>query len=168
MAMTMTTLVGPKMVLAQSSIDSTIKGLGNTASEAGLIGQGQNAPDLLVIVGNFIQTGLGLLGVAFLLIAIYAGAQMLVGEEAKKLTAARSILVNALIGMVIIFSAYAISSFVIDQVGRSSGVLQGGTSETTTGGFNCFCDSTPFATVDSCSECATLVTCDAGETASCQ
>jgi hypothetical protein len=102
----------------ESAIQGTIKGLGNTASQAGLGGSNSS---LFEVVGSFIQAGLAVVGVIFLLMAIYAGFQLLTSSDPKKLTEVRNILVNAVLGIIIIFSAYAIANFVIQTVLNTSG-----------------------------------------------
>jgi len=71
------------------------------------------------IVGNVIQTVLGLLGIIFLLLIIYGGVIWMTaqGEEAK-VEKAQRIIRNAVIGLIIVISAYAISYFIINAIGQ--------------------------------------------------
>jgi hypothetical protein len=98
-------------------------GLEATAQEAGFVQPGGESTPLLEVVGSFIQAGLGLLGVAFLLMGIFAGWKYLTAQgDAKEAAKGMQILQTAVIGIIIIFSAYAISTFIIGAVLRSTGI----------------------------------------------
>ncbi len=74
-------------------------------------------PDLYSIVGGLIQVALTLVGVLLLIYLIYAGfLWMTAAGDGKKVTEAKEILKNVLIGIVIIFSAYAIANFVLTSL----------------------------------------------------
>lgn len=90
----------------------------------GTIGEGagfDSATDqdtLLTTVGAFINVLLGFLGVIFLILIIYAGLLwMTAGGSEDNVKKATQILLNSVIGLVILLSAYAISQFVIGQIG---------------------------------------------------
>ena len=73
-------------------------------------------------IGRLIQTFLGVLGIVFLLLIIYAGFQwMTAAGDEKKVASAKGILMSAIVGLVIILAAYAISSFVITQLTSAIG-----------------------------------------------
>lgn len=68
-------------------------------------------------VGLLIKTFVGLLGIVFLVLTIYAGFMwMTAAGDSKKVDKAKSILVSAVIGLVICLSAYTITTFVIAQI----------------------------------------------------
>lgn len=68
------------------------------------------------IIGTVIGIILGLLGVIFLVLTVYAGfLWMTSAGDSKKVDTAKSILVTSIIGLVITMSAYAITEFVIIQ-----------------------------------------------------
>ena len=72
---------------------------------------------LPVLIGNIIRTFIGLLGIVFLLLMIYAGYQWLTAQgDSDKVSHAKDLLKNAVIGLIIITAAYAIASFVIGAV----------------------------------------------------
>lgn len=78
---------------------------------------------LLETVGSLINVLLGFLGVIFLILIIYAGLLwMTAGGAEDNVKKAKQILLNSVIGLVILLSAYAISQFVIGQIG---GAVQG-------------------------------------------
>lgn len=73
-------------------------------------------------LGLLINVLLGLLGIIFLVLVIWAGfLWMTAGGDEKKVGKAKSILITAVIGLVILLSAYAISSFVLDQLVSATG-----------------------------------------------
>jgi len=72
---------------------------------------------LTATIGRIIRIGLGFLGVVFMLLALYAGfLWMTAGGNEDQVTKARKWLMNAVIGLIIIFAAYAISAFVVDAI----------------------------------------------------
>lgn len=82
--------------------------------------------DLPTVIGNLIRVAIGLLGVIFLVLTVYAGFLYLTasGDE-EKVTHAKETLKRGVIGIVIISAAYAIATFVI-------GALTATTSATST------------------------------------
>lgn len=81
-------------------------------SDAGL-----GSSELTATIGLLIQALLSILGVIFLLLIIYAGFMwMTAAGESKKVDKSKDILITAVVGLVILLSAYAISNFVIGQL----------------------------------------------------
>lgn len=77
------------------------------------LGQG----DLKSTIGNIIRVGLGFLGVIAVCITLYGGFKwMTAGGNDEKVGEAKRLMISGLIGLAIIMSAYAISSFVISSV----------------------------------------------------
>ncbi len=77
--------------------------------------------DLPTLVGNIINGFLGILGVIFVVLIVYSGfLYMTASGDDTKVKKAKSILSQAVIGLVIIVAAYAISNFVIDVLVSSS------------------------------------------------
>lgn len=69
------------------------------------------------IVGIVIQAFLGLLGVIFLVLIIYAGYSWMTAQgDEEKVTKAKDTIQRAIIGLVIIIAAYAISYFVLQKL----------------------------------------------------
>lgn len=87
--------------------------LNNTANSAGL-----NANNTLPqIIGTIINVVLGFMGIVLLFYIILAGWEwMSAGGEKGGVETAKARIKNAVIGLVIIVSAYAISNFVISQL----------------------------------------------------
>lgn len=78
------------------------------------IGQSTNLKD---IIANVINIVLGFLGIIAVIIIIYAGFKwMTAGGNEETVTEARRMILQAVVGLVIIFMAWIISSFVINQL----------------------------------------------------
>ncbi len=95
------------------AITTAETGLPQTARNAGL------REDVYVpqYVGIVINTLLGIIGVVFLLIIVYAGIQwMLAQGEETKISHARTMIFQAIIGLILVFAAYAITSFVVSSL----------------------------------------------------
>jgi len=73
--------------------------------------------DALTIVGGIVNVVLSMVGVALILIIIYAGVLwgFLSQGDSAKINKAKQILINAVIGLLLVFASYAIASFIIDQ-----------------------------------------------------
>lgn len=99
-------------VLAQGDF-----GLTETADSAGL---GSYPKDVSVIAGNAIGTALSLIAVLFFGLMIYGGFRWMLSrgeeDEAKK---ALDTIFAAIIGMVVVLAAYAITNFVFGAVGKA-------------------------------------------------
>lgn len=93
-------------------------GLTDVGSEAGI----ETSRTLEQTIGSIIQVILGFLGIIFLILVIYAGfLWMTAGGNSDKVDKAKSILVQATIGLVVILAAYAITEFVIGGIGSATG-----------------------------------------------
>lgn len=76
-----------------------------------------NEQELPELIGSLINVFLGILGIIFVIYTVYAGyLWMTAGGDDKKVTTSKQMLGRAVIGIVIIVAAYAISTFVIDQI----------------------------------------------------
>lgn len=74
------------------------------------------------IVGNLINSGLGYLGIIVVVIVLWAGFKwMTSGGKDEKVADARKTLINLIIGLVIILSAWSIVNFVIKAVSGATG-----------------------------------------------
>lgn len=97
--------------LAVADLDLSTS-LGTVNDETGLSEAG-----LEETIGTLINIGLSLLGIVFLLLTLYAGwLWMTAAGDSKQTQKAKDILITAVVGLVILLSAYAISSFVIGNV----------------------------------------------------
>lgn len=118
-------LIIPISVLAAWSGDT---GLGASASQAGL----DTTPGQLpIIIGTVIKAALGLVGVIFLVLMVYAGYIWMIarGDESKT-SKAKDTITAAIIGIIIVVGAYALTNFVVTAMTSAGG---GGTGAATTG-----------------------------------
>lgn len=103
----------------------------------GLAGSLSSA-DPRVIIGRIIQIALGFLGVIAVALCMYAGfLWMSSGGDEEKITKAKTILRNAVIGLVIIMSSWGIATYILSRLAEATGA--GGGSEipaSTTSGFS--------------------------------
>lgn len=77
----------------------------------------EQTPNLAATIGFLIKVALGLLGIIFLVLTLYAGfTWMTAMGEVKKVETAKATLARAVIGLAIVLSAYAISSFVVNTL----------------------------------------------------
>ena len=98
-------------------------GLGQTAQQAGLVQSGQTPPTVSQIIGFVINAVLGLIGVIYLSIIIYSGFQwMTAGGNEDTITKAKNRLIQSTIGLVIVFSAFIITNFVIFRILDITGI----------------------------------------------
>ncbi len=74
------------------------------------------------IVGEIIQIALGFLGIVFVILTIYAGFLYMTSQgDPEKAKKARALLINAIIGVGIVISAWAITYFVLTSLTSSIG-----------------------------------------------
>lgn len=87
------------------------------------IGQQSGAPqtDLVTLVANIIKVVLSILGVVFVVLMIVAGVKWMTSDSGTGIKEAKSTIINAVIGLVIIVSAWAITSFVVNALLDSVG-----------------------------------------------
>lgn len=78
---------------------------------------GLGGGDIRLIVGRIISVALGLLGIIAVCLILYAGFMwMTAGGNEEKVATAKKTIMSAVIGLVIIMSAYAITRFVIGEL----------------------------------------------------
>ena len=71
-------------------------------------------PGLAVFIGNVVEFILGFLGLLFLVIIVYAGVIWTTAQgDTKKVDKAKDMLKNGVIGLAIVFAAYAVQAFVV-------------------------------------------------------
>lgn len=109
---------GSMVSVAHADLTSNLDTVNDSA------GLGGSGSTLTVTIGLVINAFLGILGVIFLVLTIFAGFTWMtaMGDE-KKIAKAKNILISAVIGLVVLLSAYAISSFVIDQLSTATGTV---------------------------------------------
>lgn len=77
------------------------------------------------MIGQIIGVVLSLLGIIFLILMIYGGFTWMTARgDDQKTTEAKDVMINATIGAIIVFSAYAISSYLITFLSAATQVGQ--------------------------------------------
>lgn len=89
---------------------------------------GTGTTDVRVTIARIIRVAFGLLGTVALLLILYAGfLWMTAGGDEDKVSAAKKTMTSAVIGLVIMLSAFAITSFVLNAlIGATTGGPGGG------------------------------------------
>ena len=106
-------LLAPAVAWAQ--FDASVNALNDIAGGAGL------EQNLQTPISTTIATALSLLGIIFLALTVYAGfLWMTAAGNEDKVSKAQKILVAAVIGMIVITSAYTITYFVTKSLGAGS------------------------------------------------
>jgi hypothetical protein len=78
---------------------------------------GLSKTDIRITIAKIIKTALGLLGTVALVLVVYAGfLWMTAGGNTEQIDKAKGVLSAAIVGLVIILSAYAITDFVINEL----------------------------------------------------
>ncbi len=114
-------------LLAHAQITSGLNAVGSTIILP--------STDPRVIAANIINIALGLIGIVLVSLIIYAGfLYMTSGGEADKVGTAKKIILNAVIGLVIVLSAWAITRYVISRLLEATGGAGGGVTEVGGGG----------------------------------
>jgi amino acid transporter len=109
--------------LAEGAYSETNYGLKNTLEEGGLNTTLGKNPDLPTTAGTIIGAALSFIGVIFLILMIYAGFKWMTAggneEETKK---AKELIIAAVIGLIIVLSAYAITAYIGGKLGQTTPV----------------------------------------------
>ncbi len=94
-------------------------GLSITGDKAGFDPSAVTSPE--IIIGNVIQAILGLLGIVFLAFMIYAGITWMTAQgNDQKVTKAKQMITEAIVGLIIVVAAYAIAYFVVSYFSASA------------------------------------------------
>lgn len=112
-----TLALAPAIAFAQApnALNSIKTQAAKTSLNAGL--GDTNSGDLANTVGKLIGSALGLLGIILVVIIIYAGFLWMTAQGSEeKVKQAKLMIKNAIIGMILIFTAYAITNFVLSTV----------------------------------------------------
>lgn len=113
-------LLTPALVFADSF------GIDEAAKTGGLKEVSLSQKSVPEVIGDIVGVVLSLLGVVFFLLILYAGIMWMtafgVAEKAEK---SKEILIQASVGLIIVLSAYAISSFVFSRLGAGGGEQTG-------------------------------------------
>jgi len=82
---------------------------------------GGNPDSLPLLIGKIIKAGLTLLGMVFLVLIVYAGfVWLLAGGREEEVQRAQKIIETSIIGLIVVVSAYAISTFVFRVIEQAA------------------------------------------------
>ncbi|MEO5927712.1 MAG: MMCAP2_0565 family pilin-like conjugal transfer protein [Patescibacteria group bacterium] len=115
-AVTTVLIALPSMAAAQSA-QNPFNQAANLAGEVGAnAGLGEPKP-LTQIIGSIINVALGFLGIVLLFYLLYAGfLWMTAGGDEGQVKKARTMISQAVVGLIIIVAAFAISTFVLGSL----------------------------------------------------
>lgn len=134
MALTIGTalLMGVQSVSAQAlTVDELYGGEDTGAEFASTAGLGD--ADLVDTIAQIIRVALGFLGVIAVVIILLGGFKwMTAGGEDTKVGEAKKLIFSGVVGLVIVITAYAIASFVIDSIITATSSPDTTTGDTTT------------------------------------
>ena len=106
------TMALPMVALAQGAVTSNELLPGQIDTELG-----QQQQDLRITIARIIRTAMSLLGIIAVLIILYGGFKwMTSGGSDEAVGDAKKIITAGVIGLIIILTAYAIASFVINSL----------------------------------------------------
>lgn len=124
------------VMLASLALPALVKADADTTSTGGLdlgiekVGgaTGLGKKDIRETIGAIIKVSLGFLGVVAIVVVLIGGFKyMIAGGSEEKVTEAKKWIISGVIGLAIILSAYAITSFVITSL--MSATADSGTTE---------------------------------------
>ena len=112
------TLIGGEVLAQTDAITEIQTGVDIIEEPLGL-----PSTDIRIIITNIIRYALGLIGIIMLVLMMYGGfLWMTAGGNEEQIGKAKKVLRNAIIGLVLILSAYSIVLFVIRMLGIGDGV----------------------------------------------
>ena len=106
-------------------IDDAITNLRNIGdrSEIGIAVDTDPSLGIATVVGGIIEVVLSVLGVVFLALAVYGGwLWMTAAGNQERVSKAKDLLRDAVIGIAVVFTAFAITRFVVDNIIKASAV----------------------------------------------
>lgn len=102
---------------AQADVTGGLTGASDKLGDVGAQVTDVSGSDLPTLVGSIINIALGLLGVLLVVLVVYAGFLWMTAAGSKEqVTKAKEILTRAIIGIIIVVAAYAISDYVISAI----------------------------------------------------
>jgi hypothetical protein len=114
------------LALAQTSAEpktaSNPLSAGNPQTSAFLLSSGVAMTSVAGITSAVIKVVLGLLGIIFVVLLVYAGFQWMTAQgNEEKVEHAKNTIVRAIIGLLIVIAAYSITFFVFNALNKAGG-----------------------------------------------
>lgn len=111
---------------------------------------GLGTTDIRIVIGRIIQVALGMLGIVALLITLAGGyLWMTSGGDTERIGRAKALLASGMIGLIIILSAFAITTFVLNRILCATGNCPGVTTKPPENA----CGQMPLGWPEQCSLC---------------
>ena len=116
-------LISPYFVFGQT-MKGGLEGLGQAS---GYQTSGISETTISAIVGTAVSVFLSVLGIIFIVLMLYGGyLWMMARGNEEQVTKAKELIQAAVIGLIIIIAAYAISFFIFDRITRKTLTKPGG------------------------------------------
>jgi heme/copper-type cytochrome/quinol oxidase subunit 2 len=120
-AVLLTATLAPAAAFAQSQVPAARENPFSFSQRQNVTIQGQagfgsSQSSLVTIIGNIINIVLSFLGILLLVYLVYAGFLWMTATDDKAPGKAKDMIKNAIIGLIIIVSSFAISRFVLDAL----------------------------------------------------
>ncbi len=107
-------LISPHVLLASKAGDIAKEMLNKTAQASNLITSPSQASNIYEIAGYIINIILGFVGVIFLILVIAGGyLWMTAGGNEDKVTKGKNLLIQSIIALIIVLSAFLLTNFVV-------------------------------------------------------
>jgi len=116
-------LIGSALTFCFASQAATFSDINSNLEKSGTATGYDISSDYSVVVAQIIKTALSIVGGLFVLLIAYGGYLWMTAESAankNNLDKAKKVITFAIIGLVIIVAAYAITSFVVSVAEKSS------------------------------------------------
>lgn len=110
------------VALARAQVQADNYGLETAAGEADLKKSVAGATNVPQLIGKIVGAGLSLLGIIFFILILYAGIRWMTAMgKTEDVERAKNTIEAAVLGLVIVLAAYAISKFVFSSLVGSGG-----------------------------------------------
>ena len=120
-----TMMLAPMMaVAAENTVPGNFRGMMNNLNDVGG-GAGLNTTRTLPqMIGAIINAALGLLGIVMVGIIIFAGYKWMMAQgNSDEVGKAKTMILQAVVGMIILMASYAIATFVLNAITTGTGVV---------------------------------------------
>jgi len=109
---------GQSVALAAGASSAAQQGLEETAGAANLT----SGKDAVTLAGTIVQTVLSFLGIIFIILLLYGGfIRMTAQGSPDKIKHSTGIITSAIVGIIIIFTSYIVTIFVLNQASQVAG-----------------------------------------------
>lgn len=105
--------LGFGLVMSTPVLSQGLKNAGNLLEQTGKQAGADTSQSVSDIVGIVIKAALSLVGLIFLVLMVYAGDMWMQAQgEEEKIKKARGIIISAIVGLILVLSAFALTNFI--------------------------------------------------------